>query len=154
MAKAETKSPDPRTELEELRKFVKEREAAILPKVAELEAAERVKSEQAEADKLAVLREEASEAAEYLVKLAARIDSAMKALADLLQERADAGAEFSRQYDRRVAWVGHTFSHAGLVDSALHHAGVGRFAHIQSRGALSLEFVDRQRLNGLVKAGA
>lgn len=154
MAKAETKSPDPRVALAELEKFAAAEREKLLPQVAELEAAERAKAEQAEAEKLAALREEASEAAEYLVKLAARIDAAMKTVSDLLQERADAGAEFSRQYDRRVAWVGHTFSHAGLVDSALHHAGVGRFAHIQSRGALSLEFVDRQRLNGLVKAGA
>lgn len=154
MAKAETSTADPRTELEELRKFVKEREAAILPKVAELEAAERAKAEKAEAEKLEVLRSEAVESAEYLVKLAARIDAAMKALADLLQERDEAGAEFTRQYDRKVVFVGHTFAHPGLVDSALHHAGIGRFAHIRSRGAQSLEYVDRQRLNGLVKPGA
>ncbi|MBY5742439.1 hypothetical protein GR268_29010 [Rhizobium leguminosarum] len=153
MSKSEKPSPDPRTELEELRKFVKEREAAILPKVAELEAAERAKADAAEAEKLDALRSEASQGAEYLVKLAARIDATMKSLADLLQERDEAGAEFARQYDRKVAWVGHTFSHPGLVDSALHHAGIGRFAHIRSRGALSMEFVDRQRLNGLLKAG-
>ncbi|MBB3300905.1 hypothetical protein FHT72_004553 [Rhizobium sp. BK077] len=154
MAKAETSTVDPRVKLAELERFVASEKERLLPAVAALETAERAKAEKAEAEKLEVLRSEAVESAEYLVKLAARIDAAMKALADLLQERDEAGAEFTRQYDRKVVFVGHTFAHPGLVDSALHHAGIGRFAHIRSRGAQSLEYVDRQRLNGLVKPGA
>ncbi|NEI61401.1 hypothetical protein [Rhizobium leguminosarum] len=153
MSKSEKPSPDPRTELEELRKFVKEREAAILPKVAELEAAEKAKADAAEAEKLDALRSEASEAAEYLVKLSARIDATLAEAAKLLTERFEAAEVFKRLYDRKVVFVGNALTHAKNVDSALHQAGVGRHGHVLGRGSLSLEYTTRQMVGAVLKAG-
>jgi len=141
---------DPREELSAIREFAKQREAELLPTIEKLELEERAKAEKAEADRLDAMRVEAAEGAKYLVELSAKIDTKLEEVARMLTERQEAAVEFARQYDRKVVFVGHQLTHAKNLDSALHAAGIGRFAHVLGRGKLTLEYSTRQMLGGLL----